>query len=230
MTVSLKVSAAIHLAKTALANGNAVVIGLQGTGEAAMQSDEDSEEIFSAPKSMIKKMIKKLLPLPKNPSKKRQNDYDDDDDCNNTRKSRSIVKNGKILRKSAAPVKYRDHFSDDDDDDDFYPDEQNRLSKTAAKMIAADSDDDAYDEDGDDQHNYDDDDTNLKTPFSSIGGKGAIFGKGASDIIDKNILVAEYKKQETQRGALFQRIDDLKLPGTTMIHLLSYIILTITYR
>lgn len=78
LCVSLKVPTAIKIAKQAVAEGHAVVIGLQGTGEANFNKetkdkkdeleDVDDDNLFSAPSRMLKSLIIKTMPLPKKPA------------------------------------------------------------------------------------------------------------------------------------------------------------------
>jgi hypothetical protein len=70
LCVALKVPSAIALAQRALGEGKCVVIGLQSTGEAAMERsmknpDQDSmDDFISSPMVLLKTVIKKIFPLP----------------------------------------------------------------------------------------------------------------------------------------------------------------------
>ena len=125
LCISLKVDSAVQLAKDALQNGNAVVIGLQSTGEAGIEYEYSLNEktaatidFVSAPAATLKRILFKLFPLPKAPAKysnsivdQRKRQRYEDSLVDSTSES-SACNDG------APYVGTTDDDNDDDDDDD----------------------------------------------------------------------------------------------------------------
>ena len=78
-----------------------------------------ADEIYSAPAVMLKKLVRKLLPLPRMPAsiRSRKRKQQEDDDMKSKKLRRGAY--GKLIRQAAAtPKKYIDDSDDDDDDED----------------------------------------------------------------------------------------------------------------
>lgn len=99
MCISLKVPRAIEISKEAVKNGNSVVIGLQSTGEAGLNSElvgQGSDagvglDQISAPATTLKRTIYRLLPLPNKIKQMESIEWDIRETQNLIAENRSII-------------------------------------------------------------------------------------------------------------------------------------------
>ena len=214
LCISLKVDCAVKLAKESLQNGNAVVIGLQSTGEAGVEYEYSLNEktaatidFVSAPAATLKRILFKLFPLPKAPAKYSNSNIDQ-------RKRQHVDDSASESSVCNDDVPYVGTTDDDDDDNEVY------VARPTRSRGAIPSNDVASNSIIDTNGNVIDlsSSSPMKTPSASHKSQMPVVTPSPTAELAKPVTQAEmeYYAAYDLRRKYLHRINMLRLPGNPL--------------